>query len=278
MRRRPPVPADSLESCRAIIIEAAGQEAAEGVAGAAQDLGRHFRLVLAAPGKRGPPRVVPPPFNAWIAADCISSYVRENAIEWYASWLIGSAPDIGFRGALRGGSPAEVQAALRAIRRAEAHSRIVIDYERLDRVTASLRKRKGRIVFTNGVFDLLHAGHLRLLETARARGDALIVAINSDDSTRAIKGSGRPVVPQFARAGLLSSLRCVDACFIFPEADPGKALETVKPDVLVKGSEYPLRKIVGARFVLSYGGEVVRVPMVAGWSTTSTIRAVQSTR
>jgi len=218
-----------------------------------------------------------PSFRVNISPDRIGAWVRENAIEWYASWYIGSGKrveHIGFQGVLRGGSEARVQSALHEIRRAEARSRIVINYERLQGLTDSLRKRRGRIVFTNGVFDLLHAGHLRLLEAARARGDALIVAINSDGSTRAIKGRGRPVIPQFARAALLASLRCVDACFIFSEANPMKALDAVRPEVLVKGSEYPLRRIVGARFVSSYGGEVVRVPMVAGWSTTSALRDI----
>ena len=125
-------------------------------------------------------------------------------------------------------------------------------------VVERLRLHDRKIVFTNGVFDLLHVGHLRLLEKARALGDALIVAINSDDSARRIKGAGRPVIPQFARAQALADLRPVSLCFIFPETDPRDLpFRTVRPEVLVKGSEYPLRRIVGARFVSGYGGKVV---------------------
>lgn len=206
----------------------------------------------------------------------MDAFIRENAIEWYASWYVGSGPDIGFRGVLPGASGAEVQRSLSKIRRAEARSGIVVDYGRLARIAEALRRRRKKIVFTNGVFDLLHVGHLGLLERARALGDALIVAINSDDSARGIKGEGRPIIPQFARARLLANLRQVDACFIFPEPDPMKALEAVRPDILVKGSEYDMRRIVGARFVSSYGGKVARIPMVTGWSTSSMIRGIRA--
>jgi D-beta-D-heptose 7-phosphate kinase/D-beta-D-heptose 1-phosphate adenosyltransferase len=205
----------------------------------------------------------------------LDTFIRENAIEWHASWFIGKASDIGFRGVLPGGSRIEVQRSLAEIRRSEASSRIVVDYGRLERIAETLHRRRARVVFTNGVFDLLHVGHLGLLEKARALGDALIVAINSDDSTRRIKGTGRPIIPQFARARVLASLRYVDACFIFPEERPVKALQAVRPNILVKGSEYPIRRIVGARFVSGYGGKVVRLPMVEGHSTTSTIRSIQ---
>ena len=223
-------------------------------------LAGHFRIVSVSSGSN----------------DRTGSFVRENAIEWYASWYVGKGPDLGFCGVFPGGSEAEVQRALRRIRRAEAASRIVIDYEQLRRRVQKLRRHGRKIVFTNGVFDLLHVGHLRLLEKARALGDALIVAINSDDSARRIKGAGRPVIPQFARAQLLADLRQVSVCFIFPEADPSEVLRAVRPDVLVKGSEYPVRRIVGARFVSGYGGKVVRFPMVEGWSTTSTLRAIRA--
>ncbi|GEM_PF-2118666 len=225
-----------------------------------RELACHFRIVSVSRGGK----------------DRARSFIRENAIEWYASWYVGKGPDLGFRGVLPGGSEAEVQRALRRIRRAEAVSRIVVDCEQLRRRVERLRLHDRKIVFTNGVFDLLHVGHLRLLEKARALGDALIVAINSDDSARRIKGAGRPVIPQFARAQALADLRQVSLCFIFPETDPREVLRTVRPEVLVKGSEYPLRRIVGARFVSGYGGKVVRFPMVEGWSTTSTLRAIRT--
>jgi len=216
------------------------------------------------------------PAGARIPADSVSAYIRENRIEWYASWFIGTAPDIGFRGVFPGGSDAAIRRGLRAVARAEASSRIIVDQDRLRRYVETLRRRGARIVFANGVFDLLHVGHLRLLEQARELGDTLIVAINSDDSTRVIKGADRPVTPQFARARVLTSLRQVDACFIFSERDPLKVLRAVRPDVLVKGSEYSANRIVGSRFVKGYGGKVIRLAMVEGWSTTSTMRAVQT--
>ena len=217
----------------------------------------------------------PPPVAARIPRQCVGSYISENAIEWYASWYVGKAPDIGFLGVLPR-DPRGIRGALRKIARAEASSRIIVDHDRLSRFVQALRRRRpgARIVLTNGVFDLLHAGHLRLLREARALGDALIVAINSDDSTRSIKGRGRPVIPQFARAQLLAGLRSVDACFIFTEKDPMRVLDIVRPDVLAKGSEYPVSRIVGARWVSGYGGKVVRLPMVTGWSTTSIIRGL----
>jgi len=259
--------ADTLFSRRAIFIEeeeALPEEAAR--------LSQWFRLVRvtrrAVAGKAGPP------YAAAICVDSVESYVRESSLEWYASWYIGAGPGIGFAGVLPAGSREAVRTALRAVIRHEARSRILVDQEALARLCRALRRRGRRIVFTNGVFDLLHAGHLRLLEQARRLGDFLVVAINSDDSTRKLKGAGRPVIPQFARAQILSSLRFVDACFIFPEADPLGALKIVRPDVLAKGREYSVARIVGARFVATYGGSVVRLPMLRGWSTTSTIRGI----
>ncbi len=247
--------ADSVYTSRAIFVESTGRAGVTETIRAG-DLSRFYRVVPMQPG-------------------CVRPYLEEHSIEWYASWFIGAAPDIGFRGVLPGGSPAAVRRALARIAREEARSRVIIDPGRLGRMAAGLRERGRRIVFTNGVFDLLHAGHLRLLLGARALGDALIVGINSDDSTRAIKGRGRPVIPQFARAEILSSLRCVDACFIFTETDPVAVLRIIRPDVLAKGSDYPSSRIVGRRYVAGYGGKVARIPVVPGWSTTSTIRGLQ---
>ncbi len=212
---------------------------------------------------------------AAIEPACIPSFVQENAIELPESWLIGRGPGLGFRRVFSGTTEAETERAFQAIAQEEARSRIIIDPARLARVTAALKKRGKRIVLTNGVFDLLHAGHLRLLSDARALGDALIVAINSNDSTRAIKGADRPVIPQFARARLITSLRQVEYCYIFPETDPLEALRIVRPDVLAKGSDYTVDQIVGADFVRGYGGEVARIPLVEGWSTTSMIRTIR---
>ena len=134
-------------------------------------------------------------------------------------------------------------------------------------------RRSGRsVVFTNGCFDLLHPGHLRLLSLAASRGDVLVVAINDDESVRGLKGPGRPVYPSEERAEILLALRWVDFVTIFPEATPIETIEQVRPDVLVKGAEYREKDIVGATFVKRNGGRVVRVPMKKGHSTRSIVR------
>jgi len=124
-----------------------------------------------------------------------------------------------------------------------------------------------RIVFTNGCFDLLHPGHLRLLSQAAALGDVLVVAINDDASVERLKGAGRPIYPAGERAEILLALRWVDYVTIFPEETPLETIERVRPDVLVKGAEYREKDIVGASFVKSYGGDVVRIAMKEGHST-----------
>ena len=138
--------------------------------------------------------------------------------------------------------------------------------------TVRLRDRwrdEGRSVsFTNGCFDLLHPGHVRLLEAARAEGDALIVAINSDDSVREIKGPTRPVIPEAERAEVLLALDAVDAVVVYGEPTPLRVIEALRPDVLVKGADWAIDDIVGREEVEAAGGRVVRVPLVEGRSTT----------
>jgi D-beta-D-heptose 7-phosphate kinase/D-beta-D-heptose 1-phosphate adenosyltransferase len=127
----------------------------------------------------------------------------------------------------------------------------------------------GPLVLTNGVFDLLHAGHVSLLEAARAEGAALLVGVNSDRSARRLgKGSDRPIVPERERARLLAALASVDCVVLFDEETPLALIERLRPDVLVKGADYARTAIVGADQVEGWGGRVVRVPLVAGWSTT----------
>jgi rfaE bifunctional protein nucleotidyltransferase chain/domain len=128
------------------------------------------------------------------------------------------------------------------------------------------------IVFTNGVFDLLHPGHLALLADCAAMGDILIVAINDDASVARLKGPSRPVYPANERAEMLLALRWVDAVTIFTEDTPLVAIERVRPHVLVKGAEYGAGKIVGEEFVTTHGGRVVRYPMAPGHSTTDILR------
>ena len=129
----------------------------------------------------------------------------------------------------------------------------------------------GTVVFTNGVFDLLHPGHIRYLQDARALGDALIVAVNSDRSVRAIKGPARPINPEHERAELLLGLTCVDAAVIFDEDTPHAIISRIQPDVLVKGADWGPDNIVGRDVVEARGGRVVRIDLAPGFSTTSLI-------
>jgi rfaE bifunctional protein nucleotidyltransferase chain/domain len=138
-------------------------------------------------------------------------------------------------------------------------------------------KRNGRrVVFTNGCFDLLHPGHIRSLEAARALGDVLIVGINNDEGVRALKGLGRPVVPEQERAEILASLECVDAVLVFPELTPLKVVAALLPDVLVKGVDWPADQIVGRAEVEAAGGRIERVDVVEGYSTTEIINKIRS--
>jgi rfaE bifunctional protein nucleotidyltransferase chain/domain len=147
-------------------------------------------------------------------------------------------------------------AAVRAVRKAQAAGR--------------------RAVFTNGCFDLLHRGHIRYLEQARSLGDLLVVAVNSDASVRQLKGPGRPAVPAAERAEVLAALAAVDLVLVFDELDPGRVIRAVRPDVLVKGGDWPVDKIVGADFVRSAGGSVRSLPYLKGASTTGLIRRLVS--
>ena len=131
-------------------------------------------------------------------------------------------------------------------------------------------RQQGPVVFTNGVFDLLHVGHVALLEAARAEGGALVVGVNSDASVRGLeKGADRPIVPERERARLLAALACVDCVVLFDEETPLVLIERLRPDVLVKGADYARAAIVGADQVEARGGRVVRVPLVPGASTTA---------
>jgi rfaE bifunctional protein nucleotidyltransferase chain/domain len=144
-----------------------------------------------------------------------------------------------------------------------------------EEVTARAREVQsggGKVVFTNGVFDLLHPGHVRYLETARAMGDALIVAVNSDRSVRVIKGPRRPVNDERERAEVLLALRCVDAAVVFDEETPYEIISRVQPDILVKGADWKADEIVGRDVVEGRGGQVVRIPLAEGFSTTELIR------
>jgi len=132
-----------------------------------------------------------------------------------------------------------------------------------------------RVVFTNGCFDLLHRGHIRYLEEARRLGDLLVVAVNSDASVRRLgKGPGRPVVPEAERAEVLAALAAVDCVVVFGEPDPARAIRALRPDVLVKGGDWPVDRIVGADFVQDRGGTVRSLAYLPGASTTDLIERV----
>jgi D-beta-D-heptose 7-phosphate kinase/D-beta-D-heptose 1-phosphate adenosyltransferase len=144
------------------------------------------------------------------------------------------------------------------------------------RVAGDLRATGATVVFTNGVFDVLHPGHVRYLQAARGEGDALIVGVNSDRSVRRNKGPLRPIVPEAERAELLLALACVDAVVIFDEETPADIIRHVQPDVLVKGADWAADAIVGRDTVEARGGVVVRVPVEQGWSTSTLIEKVRS--
>ena len=146
--------------------------------------------------------------------------------------------------------------------------------ERRDDLTKALEKVREsgkKIVFTNGCFDLLHPGHTRSLIAARDLGDCLVVGLNSDNSVRNLKGIRRPILPLEARAELLAALYSVDFVVPFEEDTPLQLIEVVKPDILVKGTDYKVEDIVGADFVKENGGEVKQIPLVEGWSTTKLV-------
>ncbi|HEV3140730.1 MAG TPA: D-glycero-beta-D-manno-heptose 1-phosphate adenylyltransferase [Vicinamibacterales bacterium] len=141
---------------------------------------------------------------------------------------------------------------------------------------ARLRSTGKTIVFTNGVFDLLHPGHLRYLQHARSLGDALVVGINSDRSVRSNKGPDRPITPESERVEILEALRCVDATVVFDEDTPHDLIAALQPDILVKGSDWAEDAIVGRDIVEARGGRVVRATTEPGYSTTGIIGKIKA--
>jgi rfaE bifunctional protein nucleotidyltransferase chain/domain len=154
----------------------------------------------------------------------------------------------------------------------------IVAREAIRRVAEEFRREGRRVVFTNGVFDLLHPGHIRYLSQARRLGDALIVGVNSDRSVRSNKGDGRPINAETERAELLAALEAVDAVVVFDEDTPHEVIAAVQPDVLVKGADWPEDGIVGRDIVEARGGRVVRVPVEPGYSTSSIIEKIRQRR
>ena len=150
-----------------------------------------------------------------------------------------------------------------------------------DSLGAFVREQRAagrRIVFTNGVFDILHPGHVRYLQAARRHGDLLIVGLNSDASVRRNKGPVRPINPENERAEVLAALACVDAVAVFDEDTPDAIIRRVQPDILVKGADWPADQIVGRDTVEARGGRVILEPVEQGYSTTSIIERAQNLR
>jgi len=152
----------------------------------------------------------------------------------------------------------------------------VLDRQALDDFVRAARDAGRRIVFTNGVFDILHPGHLRYLQAARRHGDLLVVGLNSDASVRRNKGPARPINPEEERAEVLAALACVDAVSIFDDDTPADIIARVQPDILVKGADWPADQIVGRDTVEARGGRVILEPVEQGYSTTTLIQKVKA--
>ena len=150
----------------------------------------------------------------------------------------------------------------------------IITREQVSQIVSRLKREGRKVAFTNGCFDLLHIGHLELLEHARKLGDILIVGLNSDDSVRRLKGPQRPINTQLDRARILAALEVVDYVVIFNEDTPLDLIQTIKPDFLIKGGDYRPDAIVGSEFVESYGGKVIVFPLVRGKSTSDLINTI----
>ena len=146
--------------------------------------------------------------------------------------------------------------------------------DRLRTERERLRRAGRRVVFTNGCFDLIHPGHIKYLEEARRLGDALIVALNSDRSVRELKGEKRPILDQNERADVMAALSCVDYVTIFDEPTPREIIAALLPDVLVKGGDWDVERIVGREEVEAAGGEVLSLPFIEGCSTTDVIERI----
>jgi len=152
----------------------------------------------------------------------------------------------------------------------------IVDLQALLDARARMKLAGKLLVFTNGCFDLIHAGHVRYLTQARALGDALVVALNSDRSVRALKGEGRPILNEQERAEVIASLEAVDYVIVFDEEAPRELIAALLPDVLVKGGDWPLNQIVGRDEVEAAGGKVLSLPYVEGSSTTDIIERIRN--
>jgi D-beta-D-heptose 7-phosphate kinase/D-beta-D-heptose 1-phosphate adenosyltransferase len=175
-------------------------------------------------------------------------------------------------------SAAELRARILPQAALAPEEKIIFDWREMERTLAQWRAQDLRIGFTNGVFDLLHPGHVKLLAEARVACDRLIVGLNSDASVRRLKGAGRPVQSEHARAEVLAALEAVDLVVVFEQKTPIELIRRVRPNVLVKGADYRGKKVVGREFVESHGGEVMLVELVPGHSTTRIVHRTHRSR
>lgn len=150
----------------------------------------------------------------------------------------------------------------------------IVSLKKLLHELAIIKKKKKKVVFTNGCFDIVHAGHVRYLKKARSLGDCLVVGLNSDSSVRAIKGAKRPIVPENERAEVLGALSFVDFVVKFNDQTPLKLIEAVRPDILAKGADWAAKDIAGGDVVRKSGGKIRRITLVKGRSTTNIIKRI----
>ena len=151
----------------------------------------------------------------------------------------------------------------------------ILTKNKLAAIVRRLKAQDKRVAFTNGTFDILHLGHVTYLQKARAFADVLIVGVNTDHSVKTYKAPNRPVNPQQDRIKVLTALACVDYAILFNDPTPFKLIKEIKPDVLVKGADWSIKDIVGAREVLSWGGQVKRIPLIKGRSSTRVLKILK---
>ena len=158
---------------------------------------------------------------------------------------------------------------------ADAVPKVVLDWQQLASLLAEIRQRGKRVVTTNGVFDLLHVGHVRYLQQAQKLGDVLVVGVNSDACTRRLKGDSRPLVPQAERMEVLAALACVDYVTLFDESTPEALLAVLQPHIHVKGGDYDIERMPETPVVRRHGGQVIAISFVAGHSTSRLVERMQ---
>ncbi len=152
----------------------------------------------------------------------------------------------------------------------------ILSIEEAKKLVKQWQQRGEKVIFSNGCFDIVHLGHIDYLEKTRNLGDKLLVGINTDASVKRLKGENRPIINEYARARMLAAFAFVDAVILFDEATPKELIETICPNILVKGNDYSIENIVGADFVIKNGGEVKTIALVEGYSTSNIIQKIKT--